>query len=198
MCETNSFFGGGRPGVSDTFVNALWVLDYLLLLAQSGCSGVNIETGINQLGFVSSYSPIQDDLHGTNSAGPTYYGMLAFAAAAADCHHVFPIDFQSPDINLTAYGLGAAGQLRALVVVNKDKVQDVRLSTTDLGLGRVAALRLNAPSPDSKTGITFGGSAVDQDGRWKAANTKEIVDGSLIVPRMSAIVFRSLNPPGQI
>lgn len=32
MCETNSFFGGGLPGVSDTFVGALWTLDFMLLL----------------------------------------------------------------------------------------------------------------------------------------------------------------------
>ena len=61
MCETNSFFGGGRPGVSDTMAGSLWTLDYLLLLAQSGCAGVNLETGMNQLGFISSYSPIEDE-----------------------------------------------------------------------------------------------------------------------------------------
>ena len=27
MCETNSFSGGGRPGVSDTFIGAFWTLD---------------------------------------------------------------------------------------------------------------------------------------------------------------------------
>ncbi len=65
MCETNSFFGGGRPGLSDTFANALWALDYMLLLAQSGCAGVNIETGFNQLGFLSSYSPIAQRRQGS-------------------------------------------------------------------------------------------------------------------------------------
>jgi hypothetical protein len=38
MCETNSFSGGGRPGVSDTFLGALWTLDYMLLLAKYGTS----------------------------------------------------------------------------------------------------------------------------------------------------------------
>src|ERR1700734_187193 len=52
LCETNSFSGGGRPGVSDSFLGALWTLDFLLLLAANKCSGVNIETGVNQLGFV--------------------------------------------------------------------------------------------------------------------------------------------------
>ena len=61
MCETNSFSGGGLPGVSDTLVGALWTLDFMLLLAQNGCTGVNLETGVNQLGFLSSYSPIRSD-----------------------------------------------------------------------------------------------------------------------------------------
>ena len=53
ICETNSFSGGGRPGVSDTFAAALWALDYLCVLAWHGAEGVNMETGINQLDFIS-------------------------------------------------------------------------------------------------------------------------------------------------
>ena len=33
MCETASFSGGGKEGVSDTFAAALWALDYLFVLA---------------------------------------------------------------------------------------------------------------------------------------------------------------------
>ena len=57
ICETNSFSGGGLPGVSDTFLGALWTLDFMLLLASYGCSGVNIETGVNQLGFCRTWMP---------------------------------------------------------------------------------------------------------------------------------------------
>jgi hypothetical protein len=79
VCETNSFSGGGRPGVSDTFAAALWALDYLCVLAWHGAGGVNMETGINQLDFISSYAPIADDRHHHYQAAPEYYGMLAFA-----------------------------------------------------------------------------------------------------------------------
>src|SRR5215469_8202496 len=81
ICEVNSFSGGGRPGVSDTMAGALWVLDYMFTLAANGCSGVNMETGVNQLDFISSYSPIGDDEHGHYTATPEYYGMLAFSVA---------------------------------------------------------------------------------------------------------------------
>lgn len=193
MCETNSFFGGGRPGVSDTFVGALWTLDYILLLAQYGCSGVNIETGINQLGFISSYSPIQDDQKGVNTAGPAYYGMLAFAVAIADCNEVLPIDIDPHGVNMTTYVLGTGGKPRSVVIVNKDSLQDAHLSIRELGMNRVIALRLIAPYAASKTGITFGNSAVDSDGNWKAGTTEEIRDAAVVIPRMSAIVLRSTD-----
>ena len=191
MCETNSFFGGGRPGVSDTFVGALWTLDYMLLLAQYGGSGVNIETGINQLGFISSYSPIQDDQKGINTAGPPYYGMLAFAVAVADCDQVLPIDIDTRGINMTTYVLGTDDKPRSVVIVNKDSLQDTHLSIRELGMNTVIAHRLIAPSAGSKTGITFGDSAVDPEGRWKAGTKEEIRDGDVAIPRMSAIVLRA-------
>ena len=77
MCETASFSGGGKAGVSDTFASALWALDYLFVLASYGCSGVNMETGVNHLGWVSKYTPISDDLAGHHGAAPEYYGLLA-------------------------------------------------------------------------------------------------------------------------
>ena len=189
MCETNSFFGGGRPGVSDTFVGALWTLDYMLLLAEYSCSGVNIETGVNQLGFVSSYSPIQDDGKGTNYAGAPYYGMLAFAQASADCHEVLPVEVDTQGVNMTAYVLGANGKPRCLVAVNKDGAQDAQLSIGELRMGDIYALRLVGASPDSSNGITLGGSAVDADGRWKAKSKDRIRDGAVSVPRLSAVVL---------
>ncbi len=193
MCETNSFSGGGRPGVSDTFIGALWTLDFMLLLAEYGCAGVNIETGVNQLGFVSSYSPIQDDGKGVNSAGVPYYGMLAFALAMKGCREVLPLDFEAQGTSLTAYALGAGGRVRSVVAVNRDTSQDARLSISQLGMGRVSAFRMKAPAPDSKTDVTFGGASVDPEGRWKAKTQERVSDGTVTVPKMSAVVLCSTD-----
>ena len=94
ICEVNSFSGGGRPGVSNTLAAALWVLDYMFTLASNGCSGVNMETGVNQLGFISSYSPIGDDEQGHHSAAPEYYGMLAFSLAGRG--DLLPVEIDTP------------------------------------------------------------------------------------------------------
>ena len=72
ICETNSCFGGGKPGVSDTLAAALWGLDYLLAIAAANGAGANFETGVNHLGFVSSYSPIADDEAQRPVAKPLY------------------------------------------------------------------------------------------------------------------------------
>ena len=70
MCETQSFSGGGKAGVSDTFASALWALDYLFVLAGYGCAGVNMETGVNHLGRVSKYTPITGTPPGPYAPAP--------------------------------------------------------------------------------------------------------------------------------
>jgi len=191
MCETNSFSGGGLPGVSNTFIGALWTLDFMLLLAEYGCAGVNIETGVNQLGFVSSYSPVQDDGKGMNYAGVPYYGMLAFAAAMAGCHQVLPLELDAQGANMTAYALGATGKLRSVVVINRDSAHDAGLSLTQLGLKNVSILRLSSPAPDSTVGVTLGGASVEPDGSWKAKAHERSQGGIVTIPRMSAVVLRT-------
>lgn len=189
LCEINSFSGGGRPGVSDTFVGALWTLNTMLLLAQNGCAGVNMETGVNQLGFVSSYSPIQDDGKAGNSAGVPYYGMLAFATAFSGCHQMFPLVGGNPSEGVSAYAFGTAGRLRSVVVVNM-AATDIHISVAGLGMNRASVLRLTAPSPDSKADVRFGGAAADSRGHWKAESVETLRQSCIVVPHMSAAVIR--------
>jgi len=42
-CHVWFRYGGGKPGVSDTFASALWRLDYMFLLASYDCEGLNLE-----------------------------------------------------------------------------------------------------------------------------------------------------------
>ena len=191
MCETNSFSGGGLPGVSNSLTGALWTLDFMLLLASYGCAGVNIETGVNQLGFISSYSPIQDDGRGRNSAGSPYYGMLAFGRAMSGCDQVLPVEVDSRGANITAYVLGTAGRPRSLVVINRDGARDVTVSTASLGMNSGLIQRLASAVADSPTSITFGGAFVAPDGRWKAKTHERLRSATVAIPRMSAIVVHS-------
>lgn len=65
--------------------------------------------GVNQLGFVSSYSPIQDNGQAHNTAGVPYYGMLAFAYARSGSSQSIALEVPAADLDLTAYAFGNDG-----------------------------------------------------------------------------------------
>lgn len=194
MCETNSFFGGGHAGLSDTFAGALWTLNYMLLLAQSGCAGVNLETGVNQLGFLSWYSPIRNDPNGIVTVGAPYYGMLAFAAAGVEGADILPLEPESPHI--TAYAVGDRARKPAAVILNWSEMEPARISLAKLGLHAAQVLRLEAPSLLSKDGVTLGGAAVDEQGRWSPRRAEFVHGDELRLDPASAVVVRRTDPLG--
>ena len=200
MCETASFSGGGKDGVSNTFAAALWVLDYLFVLASYGCAGVNMETGVNHLGKISYYTPISDDLNGHYGAAPEYYGLLAFAQLPMG--GMSPVTVEANGINLTAWSVAdiSKGE-RTLAIINKDMAQDADVSITGIDMvgpnvkpnvrmtrGRV--LRLTGPALNAKDGVKLGEVSVAADGSWSGAKyeTVKVANGSasLHVPAASA------------
>lgn len=191
--EVNSFFGGGKEGVSDRFGSALWCLDYMFDLASHGCSGVNMETDINQLGFISFYSPIVHDAAGVCSARPEYYGMLAFAMAGRG--NLLKTSIEKDDIDLTAYATKDGRGTIYLTVINKDLTCDAAIECRlPEGYRSAEAYRLRCPSIDAKSGVTFGGAAVASDGGWipavpESVNiTAGIVDP--IITHCSSVVMK--------
>jgi hypothetical protein len=193
ICETNSFSGGGKPGVSDTFAAALWVLDFMFTLAAGGCAGVNIETGVNQLGFISSYSPIGDDERGHYWATPEYYGMLAFAQSGRG--RVIGCSIDTRGRNINAYATQAAPDRVMLIIINKEPSlhADILVDAGAVARFRSRSLcRLLAPSLESKLGITLGGADVSSEGLWRPSRIEDLgTDRGLLrfsVPAASAAI----------
>jgi hypothetical protein len=192
--EVNSFYGGGKEGVSDTFGAALWCLDYMFTLAAHGCAGVNIETDINQLGFISHYSPIVHDPAGVCSARPEYYGMLAFALAGRG-QLVKTTFANKPGVNLTAYATRDDRGTIYLTLINKDAKGDATVECpVPAGVAAAEAFRLRAPAPDAKDGVTFANAVIAGDGSWSAgaAEAVAVADGVMRVDvaHASACVLR--------
>ena len=186
ICEVNSFSGGGRPGVSDTMAGALWALDYLYTLAYNGCSGVNMETGVNQLGFISSYSPIGEDAQGHSIARPEYYGLLVFNFAHGQMLEV-SVDTNSPMIK--AYATTPADRTLQLTLINKGKTASVlHVDTGGVSNSPAKATRLLAPGVDASTGITLGGAEVSAAGLWKPmkSQTVPLQKGKMIIEMPAA------------
>jgi hypothetical protein len=193
ICEANSFYGGGQPGVSDAFASALWVLDFMWTLAYGGAAGVNMQTGINHLDFVSYYSAIRNGANGTVSIGPEYYGMLAFAQAGKG--ERIALDYDTSGVNLTAYAvLDDHGHL-ILTLINKGQDADAAVTmTTGQTFQKTAAMRLKGLALDSADNVTLGGSEVAANGRWKPTEVESLhaVDGisEIHVPAASAAIVK--------
>ena len=170
LCETASFSGGGKTGVSDTFAAALWALDYLFVLASHGCRGVNMETGVNHLGRISYYTPISDDLAGHYGAAPEYYGLLAFAQFVGEMQIAVSCD--ANDVNLTAYAVSQGGGRIRLAVINKDFGRDADVEIAGpTAIINARVMRLSAPSLSAGDSITLGGTQVGKDGSWRGGRT---------------------------
>jgi hypothetical protein len=168
ICETNSFSGGGKPGVSDTLAAALWVLDFMFTLAAAGCAGVNMETGVNQRGFISSYSPIGDDEQGHYWAAPEYYGMLAFAQVGAG--RVVGCAIDAGDRNIKAYATQPSKDRVILTLINEQPSSDAMIvigTTASSPFSKGSLIRLSGPALESKSGITLGAEGVSPAGLWK-------------------------------
>ncbi|HLV87802.1 MAG TPA: glycosyl hydrolase family 79 C-terminal domain-containing protein [Candidatus Sulfotelmatobacter sp.] len=193
ICETNSFSGGGRPGVSDRFDSALWVLDFMYELASARCAGVNMETGVNQLGFVSSYSPIGDDGKGSYSATPEFYGMLGFASGGNG--ELVASKLEASDLNLKAYATRQDQQRVSVTLINKERSVDCQITLDGIGpLHCESVLRLSAPSLDAANGVEFGGTKVNRDGSWHPSSMEKLSTGQGMInvhlPASSAVVLK--------
>jgi hypothetical protein len=189
--EVNSFSGGGKPGVSDTFGSALWCLDYMFRAASYGCEGVNMETDVNQLGFISHYSPIVHRPDGQCSARPEYYGMLAFATAGKG--DLLKLALDNTDINLSAYATRENDEALWITVVNKNFARDANVEIALPGnYSSARAFRLAAPSMESKERVTLAGSEVSTDGKWTPQLPEKLKmdEGRtrLTVPHASAVL----------
>lgn len=172
--EVNSFYGGGKFGVSDTFASALWCLDYMFRLALYGCNGVNMETDINQLGWISHYSPIFRDKRNQLIARAEYYGMLAFAVAGKG--DLLKVTSTGNALSLSAYATRNAQRVFWGVLVNKDLSRE---ATVEIVLPKSCvtadAYRLEAASAQSRDHVTLGGAEVSTEGTWSPGPPEKLM-----------------------
>jgi hypothetical protein len=78
FAETNSFYNGGAPNVSDSYASALWVIDHLFACAANGAQGINLHGGGNSTG----YTPIADSGGVVVEARPEFYGVTFLRSLA--------------------------------------------------------------------------------------------------------------------
>jgi hypothetical protein len=189
LTETNSCYSGGKQGVSDTFASALWGAELMYQLAQAGGEGINFHGG----GY-GWYTPIAGTPERGFAARPIYYGMLLFQQTGPGRLVASTLDYEQDVPLLTAYSLRSSeGGIKA-VLFNKHRDRSVRIAVSPgERVASATGLRLVAPSIDSTSGITLGGSLVDANGKWEASKQERLMldNNSAIIamPAVSAILI---------
>jgi hypothetical protein len=155
--EMNAVTCAGTPGVSDTFASALWALNALFVMANSGVDGVNIHTWRGSAGKLFGFS--LEDGHWSASVRPEYYGLMLFSHAAPAGARLLPTG-QTNNTNVESWATtGPDHRVRVLLINHSiTNAQNVVLRVpTARGSGRLE--RLRAPSVRSSSGLTLGGQS---------------------------------------
>ena len=182
LAETNSCYGGGKEGVSDTFASALWGADYMFRIAQAGGIGVNFHGG----GY-GWYTPIA----GTRAKGfevrPLYYGMRLFREASTG--EMLEKNLSTAPDGLRVYAVQRADGHVVTTALNLSLEHPIDL-TLDHKLSGMRLIRLQAPNAAAKTGETLGDATIEPNGGWHA-NSHETTGAGLHLPPASAALIYS-------
>jgi hypothetical protein len=200
--ETGSAWGGGIAGFSDTYACSIWTIDFLFELARAGLDGVNFHGG-----GISHYTAIKEDVDKASrqaiiSASAPYYGLLVFSEAVAHEARFVPVQGDGPAARVKIWAtLDRAGTVR-VVVINKDLTApadvDIRLPGKYAG---ATLKRLEAPSLDATTGLTYAGQTFDGSADGNPMGTLQpepiaVIDSALrfrVAPATAALM--TVTPP---
>ncbi|HEV2318166.1 MAG TPA: autotransporter-associated beta strand repeat-containing protein, partial [Verrucomicrobiae bacterium] len=191
MDECGSFYNGGAPNVSDAYGAGLWALDFMFILAENGCQGVNFHGG----GDGTGYTPIADNGTSVVEARPEFYALKMFSLA--DQGSVVPAVISlSSNINFSAYIIRRPNGGISALLNNKDTNNGVQVSI-NLGADVTAAqaIELTGTNLNSTNAYTLGGATINPDGSWNGGvqSVTPATNGqvSFLVPPITAVL---LNP----
>jgi len=195
MAESNSYWSGGKAGVSDAYASSLWAIDMIFQCALGGASGINFQGG-----GVGCYTPIEDNAGAVVEARPVYYGLLMATMVGEGT--LLSNELNVGGLNVTAYAVNAADGGMSLVLVNKDATQNLDLSIALPGSMKSATLQVmtqlsegaTMPSLSATSGVSIQGGSVAKDGGFAPGEVYDLtVSGeqvSCYVPALSAVLVK--------
>jgi hypothetical protein len=201
MDENNTCSGHGQQGVSDTFVSALWAIDYMFEVARRGGSGINFHTSENGMdGTVPFYyEPLKEDQGAVVQVQPEYYGLLLFAEAGAGSMVSTAVTTSAQFF--TAWAIKANG-FTSVVLNNRNPAGGVN-ATVNLGAAVTSASAIYLEGTPAGTltpaagNVTLAGAKVAPSSEWpRNAPYIQTVSGdniSVYVPAASAALVRVLQ-----
>jgi len=180
--ETNNISCRGQPGVSNTFVSALWGVDYVARAMAAGLPGINFH---DLIGEPPTYSPLVGSgraalAQGQLYAHPEWYALLMAHELLGDRPARASVAQSHP--GLIAHALLAPDGRVHVVLINYDPPGADPLRVTLRAGGHLrsgSVLSLRAPSLRAVTGVSLGGRSVGSDGSWNPPAHLPAVYGGL-------------------
>jgi hypothetical protein len=197
LTELNSITCGGLPGVSNAFATALWAPDAAFELIRAGVQGFNLHARVFAIN-----DPFTFDLRGLQTR-PLLYGLILFARTLGPNSRLVPLRLRAErSLHLKAWAVKVSTNTLHVLLINKgSRSVTVRLN---LPAGAPATVeRLLAPSPSSRSDVTFGGQRLDQNGAWGGRRREETVTPrarrySVALPHYSAALMTVQIAPGSL
>ncbi|KAJ5676453.1 uncharacterized protein N7477_002086 [Penicillium maclennaniae] len=205
--ELNSIANQGITGETNTFGDALWLVDFSFWAGAHNIKRLHFHQGLDYR--YASWQPILGKGQPPTTR-PPYYGQIMVASALGHSHNARVVNIPLDEETESAYAIYDGDRLSKLAVMN---MQAFNQTTTGIrpsneyqfkvpGHYRQAKVeRLIAPGSDATEEVTFAGISYDHDlamGKPVVVDPKEkfvvIKDGVLrvVVPDSSAVVV-SLN-----
>jgi hypothetical protein len=152
--EMNSVSCGNAQGSANTFAGALWALDALFAMANTGVDGVNIHT----------YNGAADQLFFARRIGsrwlayvaPEYYGVLMFTQAAPPGSRLLQVSDGSRTVRAWATR-APNGQIHVVLINDATRHPANVIVHAPRRMDAATVEGLKAPSVRSTSGVTIGG-----------------------------------------
>ena len=176
--EMGSVGPAGLEGISNTFANALWTLNFFLYAATVGADSVQMH--MLQSSYGAPWQPITDSDNEDTFVRPSYYGFAAMnQIIGAKCATtVAPISLSNApgDYNgrLGAYAVYDDGKLQSLVLLNTKTAyssqgsgiasQNFVIKLPDLAGQQFYVSTMTAAGADATANATWNGMSYEQTG----------------------------------
>lgn len=191
--SSKSLYKSGEWGVTNSFTDALWALDYMYALAEAGVVGVNFHTV-----YGTPACAINDTL-GLFSARPLYYGILAFQLGGNG--RIIPVNMSGTAQNMTAYSTVDSNGILYLTIINKDTLNAVPVTiNAGVNFNYGQKVSLTAPYISATSGFKLAGDTVSLNGKWDMGTWQNVnyIDGNFTdtLPPASAVIMKLSSSTG--
>jgi hypothetical protein len=158
--EINAVSCGGQPGLSDSYVTALWSVDALFALANAGVAGVNVHTNPGTPGEL--FAILRRGGRWYAQVNPIYYGLELFAQAAPAGSRLLHLSGAVTGATRAWATQAPNGQIRVLVINARPRraVTVIVHARPGSGGGAATVEELRAPGLLARSGITLGGQTL--------------------------------------